>query len=172
VNRFLIVILITLLSPQVHATSMMNIGPLAKIKSVTIEEITVGEPLTREGVHVRGLFDEVPSDVPKFRESLTRHLQKQLSSAGIEVAPGAGTSLMVAVYGGKYQQGIDVPNFFLIQISVVSDGDCGSQPWITKLGLATDQDLARTLEEVIVEQVDAFLEERARYLETLPKPRG
>jgi hypothetical protein len=66
----------------------------------------------------------------------------------------------------------DAPNFFLVQISVVSDGDCDSQPWVTKLGIATDQDLARTLEEVISEQVDGFLEDRARYLASVSQRRG
>jgi|GEM_PF-3803310 len=168
-NRLLAVVVTVCLSSEMHATSLMNIGPLAKVKSVTVEEVIVGEALARNGIQARQLFDNAPSDLPKFREKLKGHLEKQLAAAGIHVVPQSGTSVMVAVYGGKYQDTVDAPNFFLVEISVIADGDCGPQPWVTKLGIATDKDLAQTLEEVITEEVGAFLEQRAQYLATLPK---
>ncbi len=151
-----------------RATSLMNIGPLAKANSVSVEEITIGEPLTRDGVKAVGLFDSTPGEIAKFKAELKQRLEQQLRSAGIKVAPGSPFALIVSVYGGKYEARQDAPNVFLLELAVAEIGsECASGPDVTKMGVASDESLARTVEDIAAEEVQTFIHQRAEYRKSI-----
>ena len=151
------------LSIPAHATSVINVGPLASAEAVTIEEVLVGSTLGLRGDKPSTeLFGQDFARSARFKSAMATALKNRFTEAGIPVSPTAKHSVQVALFGGTVASASCGPKvFYLVVVTVSQPDDTRGYPERTILGVSEDSTLEAAVIDAAIGAVDEFIAQRA-----------
>ncbi len=150
------------------ATSIINIGPLAKADDVAIEPLLIGNTLAPEDVRAQPLLGGDSGRVTRLRESLTTAITERLSKAQIAVNPRSSYTIRFGIFGGRFPSVAPSKIVVMLEVRVWQPDTTTACAERTVINVVDDGDLETSILSMATRVLDEFIQQRAAYRAAKP----